>query len=279
MDNWVLAAIFLGGTLWVTEVSAEDAERRIIADLYVDMEAGALGDVITTNLLDKMTHGTGGTWGLKCGRFGAPHEALKEFTVSSHEVRLPTPVSVGGITYKDTAGTRGWACEMLTPVRAVAYTFSVDHPSVSVGFFMEYHATKHWTPIDLVAINARNGDFVVMNTTEHPRNLGLRVHTGDHWEPGGKKGSKVGIAIPLEDGKLYWVSMRFVQHGESSLALFAPVTFRQIGLTSTLTLTSDSPAHNLVIGRVDDHGITSPATIYWDNLIVDWSHAVFPLLP
>ena len=57
------------------------------------------------------------------------------------------------------------------------------------------------------------------------------------------------------------------------------MTFRQIGLTSTLTLTSDSPAHNLVIGRVDDHGITSPATIYWDNLIVDWSHAVFPLLP
>ena len=75
MDNWVLAAIFLGGTLWVTEVSAEDAERRIIANLYVDMEAGALGDVITTNLLDKMTHGTGGTWGLKCGRFGAPHKA------------------------------------------------------------------------------------------------------------------------------------------------------------------------------------------------------------
>jgi hypothetical protein len=162
---------------------------------------------------------------------------------------------------------------MATPMRAVVYTFSAAHPSVSIGFFLEYHATKKYTPIDLVAINARNGDYVVMNTTEHPRNLAARVHTQ------GKEKSLVGTPIPMEDGKLYWVSMRFVQHGDSSLALFDPVTFKQIGPTSTLTLVSDSPAHNIIIGRTDNHGVTAPATVYWDDLVVDWTNAVFPLVP
>ncbi len=199
-------------------------------------------------------------------------DPLAEFTVSSHATPLPAPVVVGGVTYKD-AGTRGWACDMLTPMRAVVYTFSKPHPSVSIGFFLEYHATKKYTPIDLAAINARSGDYVVMNTTEHPRNLGARVHTQ------GKETSLVGTLIPMEDGKLYWVSMRFVQHGESSLALFDPVTFEQLGPTSSLTLVSDSPAHNIIIGRTDAHGVIAPVTVYWDNLLVDWSKAVFPLLP
>jgi hypothetical protein len=73
--------------------------------------------------------------------------------------------------------------------------------------------------------------------------------------------------------------MRFVQHGESSLALFDPVSFRQLGPTSSLTLVSDSPAHNLIIGRTDNHGLMAPVVVYWDHLIVDWSKAVFPLVP
>ena len=77
---------------------AADAKKSIVADLYVDMEAGDPGNVIIPGLLDKMTHGTGGTWSLKSGRYGVPQEPLKEFTVSSHEVRLPAPVVVGGIT-------------------------------------------------------------------------------------------------------------------------------------------------------------------------------------
>ena len=274
-----LAAILLGGGVFGAEGVADDSGKPIAADLYVDMEAGAPGDAITTSLLDAMTHGTGGKWSLRHGQDRDWKEPLPEFTVSSHETPAPVPVIVGGVTYKDANGSRGWAGDMLTPVRGVTYTFSTDHPSVSVGFFMEYHATKKYTPIDLVAINARNGDFVVMQTTEHPRNLGARMHTGDHWDEKNKRTSKVGTVIPMEDGRLYWVSMRFVQHGESSLALFDPATFEQLGPTSTLTLTSTSPAHNIIIGRTDNHGVTAPAVVYWDDLVVDWSKAVFPLVP
>jgi hypothetical protein len=46
-----------------------------------------------------------------------------------------------------------------------------------------------------------------------------------------------------------------------------------------LTLVSDSPAHNIIIGRTDNHGVTAPATVYWDDLVVDWTNAVFPLVP
>jgi hypothetical protein len=282
IKNLACAAVLLCGEICATEATAQDAKddakKPIAADLYIDMEAGRPGDPITIDLLNAMTHGAGGKWSLRHDHDRDWKEPMAEFTVAARQTLLPVPVIVGGQTYKNT-GKRGWACEMLTPMRAVTYTFRASHPSVSVGFFMEYHCTKKWTPIDLVAINARNGDFVVAQTTEHPRNIGMRVHTGDHWEPGGKKGSKVGITIPMEDGKLYWVSMRFVQHGESSLALFDPATFKQIGPTSTLTLTSDSPAHNLIIGRTDAHGVTDKATVSWDDFLVDWSKAAYPLVP
>jgi hypothetical protein len=273
----LLAAIF-ACLMPPARASAQPPRQPLVVDLYVDMEAGKAGDALTTELLDAMTRGAGGTWRMRRGQEWTD-SPLSEFTVSASRGRLPVPVSASGVIHKNTEDKRGWACEMATPVRSIAYTFATPHPAVSVGFFLEYHGTKKWTPLDLVIINSTDGDFVAMNTREHPQTPGVRVHTGDRGPNQERLGSRAGPVIPLEDGKLYWVSMRFTRHGDSSLALFDPVTFKQIGPTSTLTLNSDTPARSIMIGRCDNHGVVAPTTIYWNDLVVDWTTARFPLLP
>jgi hypothetical protein len=258
--------------------AADPPRKPLVADLYVDMRAGQPGDAMTLQFLDAMTHGAGGTWSMRRGP-EKTETPLAEFTVSAGKGRLFGPVSVNGVLHNKVEDQRGWACELATRVRCVVYTFKAPKPAVSLGFFLEYHGTKQWTPLDLVCINSVD-DFVVMNTREHPLTPGVRVHTGDRGPNNEPKPSRAGPVIPLEDGKLYWVSMRFMQHGDSSLALFDPRTFQQIGPTSTLTLTSNNPARMIMIGRCDNHpGAIPPTTIYWNDLVVDWSTARFPLLP
>lgn len=278
LPKLTLVAAFLAGVMPPGAASADPPRKPLVADLYVDMGSGKPGDAMTTQLLDAMTHGTGGTWSMRRGpeKTDTP---LAEFTVSAAKGRLPVPVSVNGVIHNNAENQRGWACEMATPLRCIYYTFKTPHSAVSVGFFLEYHGTKAWTPLDLVCINSGD-DFVVMNTREHPQTPGVRVHTGDRSPDNKPKPSRAGPVIPLEDGKLYWVSMRFTQHGDSSLALFDPKTFQQIGPTSTLTLTSNTPARMILIGRCDKHpGAIPPTTLYWNDLVVDWTTARFPLLP
>jgi hypothetical protein len=278
LPKLTLVAAFLAGIMPPGETSADPPRKPLVADLYVDMGSGKPGDAMTTQLLDAMTRGVGGTWSMRRGpeKTDTP---LAEFTVSAAKGHLPVPVSVNGVIHNNAKDQRGWACEMATPVRCIYYTFKTPHPAVSVGFFLEYHGTKKWTPLDLVCINSTDGDFVVMNTREHPQTPGVRVHTGDRGPNNERKASRAGPVIPLEDGKLYWVSMRFTQHGDSSLALFDAKTFKQVGPTSTLTLTSNTPARMIMIGRCDNHGAVPPTTIYWNDLVVDWTTARFPLLP
>ena len=274
----LLAALF-ACVMPARKASAEPPRQPLVADLYVDMEAGKPGDAMTTQLLDAMTRGDGGTWRVRRGREWTD-TPLAEFTVSAPRGHLPVPVSVDGVIHKNTEDKRGWVCDMATPARCIAYTFKTPHPAVSVGFFLEYHGTKKWTPLDFVIINSTDGDFVAMNTREHPQTPGVRVHTGDRGPNNEQRiASRAGPVIPLEEGKLYWVSMRFTQKGDSSLALFDPQTFKQIGPTSTLTLTSNTPARSITIGRCDNHGVVAPTTIYWNDFVVDWTTARFPLLP
>ncbi len=278
LANLTLLAAFFAFAMPARTVSAAPPRKPLVADLYVDMEQGKPGDAMTTELLDSMTRGAGGTWSTRRGREKAD-TPLAEFTVSAARGHLPVPVSVNGDLHKNAEDKRGWACEMATPIRCIAYTFKTPQPKVSVGFFMEYHGTKKWTPLDLVIINSTDGDFVAMNTREHPLTPGVRIHTGDRGPNNERLGSRAGPVIPFEDGKLYWVSMCFTQHGDSSLALFDPETFKQLGPTSTLTLNSNTPARLITIGRCDNHGEVAPTSIYWNDLVIDWTTAKFPLLP
>ena len=280
LSQLTLVAAFLAGVLPPGEALADSPRKPLVADLYVDMESGKPGDTMTTQLLDAMTHGSSGTWSLRRGA-EKTDTPLAGFTVGAAKGHLPVPVSVNGVLHNknNAEDQRGWACALATPLRCVYYTFKTPHPAVSVGFFLEYHGTKAWTPLDLVCINSVD-DFVVMNTREHPKTPGVRVHTGDRSPGNGPKPSRAGPVIDLEDGKLYWVSMRFTQHADSSLALFDPKTFQQIGETSTLTLTSNTPARMIIIGRCDKGpGTIPPTTLYWNDLVVDWTTARFPLLP
>src|SRR2546429_6272858 len=56
-----------------------------------------------------------------------------------------------------------------------------------------------------------------------------------------------------------------------ALPIFMRAGVLQIGATSTLTLTSNTPARMIMIGRCDKHpGAIPPTTIYWNDLVVDW---------
>ena len=61
LPKLTLVAAFLAGIMPPDEASADPPRKPLVADLYVDMGSGKPGDAVTTQLLDAMTRGTGGT--------------------------------------------------------------------------------------------------------------------------------------------------------------------------------------------------------------------------
>ena len=92
-------------------------------------------------------------------------------------------------------------------------------------------------------------------------------------------GTQVGPAIPIVANQRYWVSLQYDgTAGTCSVAVFDPVTFAQIGTTSVVPMDKNLNVGPVIVGS-NGHGVTMSAHTYFDNLIIDWNTAPFPVVP
>ena len=108
----------------------------------------------------------------------------------------------------------------------------------------------------------------------------LRCHSAS----GGNKSTISPTHVKVAVGKPYWVNLHFDGNaGTVSGAVFDPANgFAQVGTTMVARSTVGAKVYGSIrFGRTSAHGNHPDAKSqsYFDNIIVDYSKAAFPLVP
>jgi hypothetical protein len=156
-----------------------------------------------------------------------------------------TPVSVAGMSYGG-SGSRSWDYDHSVDVQTVSYLFPSGQTRASTGLFLKPGPNGTWTDIDFVWL---------------------------------KFGSQFGVGIPVEANVTYWMSLQYDSvTGLCSLAVFDPATFVQIGVTSVVPPDRNEELFSITFGANQD-SVTTDAHTFFNNIVLDWTEAKFPLLP
>ena len=94
-------------------------------------------------------------------------------------------------------------------------------------------------------------------------------------------GSHVGLPIPITPGKTYWFTMKWDRAALMvTLYLYDPTTWTLVG-TSSDAIIDDSittgSVRSITLG--EDHSLSQAVYQYFDDFMIDWTSATFPLLP
>lgn len=243
-----------------------------MVDVYLDMESGFDGSVVTAGILNAATHGSGGVW-------TTSPSPLTAMTVrTAYEQPLGSPVIADGVTYTDAGSTRSFAFRNYATASGIqeiaTYTFTTPTNKVSVGCFVRLgnFTGASYGSFDLIAMEGDNGEFAVLNFQDAPgADFVWQIHTQ----------AGVGNSIRIVANKTYWTTMLWDKaNGRATLKVYDPVTWSLIG-TSTLALQNEQCV-SVSFGQYGAHPTAAAANgvyHYYDDLMIDFSNASFPILP
>lgn len=233
-------------------------------DVYLDMENGADGSIVTASRLNAATHGTGGVWTT------SPSSLSAMKVTTDFEPLLGAPVLVGAEAFTDRETTRGYAFRNSSDQEFARYTFDSTHARVSMGCFVRLGDFTGATSgsYDLIVMEG-GGEFIVLNFQDFPDDEFVwQIHT------------QAGTRDPFRvtPNTTYWVTLLWDQpNRRATLKAYDALTWTLVG-TASLGL-QNQPCEAVCFGRYDGHGVFSPAYHYYDDLVIDYSSAQFPILP
>lgn len=246
------------------------------ANVLVDCEFGSVGDVLTASVLNSQTHGSGGSW-------QAGEAAISSYKIyAGGEFLARGPVDIAGTVYYDTNSTRGFRIDNDFEKQYFKYVLSgTGQPKVSVGCFwkLEGFTGSTFDYYDIIHLDSLGGEYSVFNFVDNSSGqLVVRSHSTDNSNAG------VGPNIVIQTEKMYWISLLYDSTAAGApickVAVFDPLTWRQVGATSTHNMVSRANCMEIRWGRTDGHGQTFTGKYFvFDDFTIDWSNAVFPLLP
>ena len=146
-----------------------------------------------------------------------------------------------------------------------------------------YYATGVTIPqiqFDSINSNCTLGTWAVLqvgSTTDRSHPI-FRLHTAP------QSNTTYGFqTVPVTVGKVYWVNMQFDgTAGVVNGAVFDPDNgFAQVGSTMQAESAGAEVVTGIAFGQTSAHGNHSNATSqsYFDNILIDYTNAAFPLLP
>lgn len=241
----------------------------VTVNTFVDMEAGNDADTLTTTILDACTHeAANGSWSISAS-------PLTGFTVSADDLgTLNSPVTVSGITYTGAGGVHGWDYHhTANPDKNVNYAPVTPGTKMALGcFFKTTLAAGVFGSYDMFQIIGTNGTTAVFQVQD-----GATVFAIAHGSsPIAGTTSSVGN-VTMTTGTTYWINLLY--DGVNSLckvALFNPTTWAQVGSTLECAIDPGVTIQTVRIG-CNGHGSRPDKHSYFDNLIMDWTTATFPL--
>lgn len=238
------------------------ASASYLVDTFVDFEAGTIGVVPSITVMNNSTNGT------KNWTSSVPSPA-DNATIVSDTSALRGPVTIGSTVFNGTGGTKGISFSTTTQEKFV-YTFPEGVTSVSLGTYFINTVDGSYTEWDWIIIYGWNGNFLSPN--EYDGAIGSTKTIRAHGSAG--KGDDISIS----HNTVYWVTIKWVANDGGYLQVFDPTNWSKVG-ESYIGGIGDTTANVLQFGVIDGHSKYQVGSVTYDNILIDWTEAKFPLLP
>jgi hypothetical protein len=256
----------VSGSLSHSVVVSLQVGTTISADLFNNGGGANPNSLLSVPILNASTVGSGGSW---------TTSNIQKFSIGSQNLGVfADPVTVAGASY-DGRGSRSWNYDHSVDNQILTYQLPSGHTRISLGMFVQPGPYGTWGYFDFAWFEGKtSGQDCVLQLHDYPTNHVMQV---EGWSPG--FGTKYGVGIPVTQNTLYWMSLQYdAVAGLCSIAVFDPVTFVQIGVTSVVPIDKSEAVATMKLGS-NGHGVTTNAHTLMDNLLVDWTGARFPLIP
>jgi len=234
-------------------------------DAYLEIE----GDSIIGG-----AHAVGGSWAIAKNNGG-----LSVGATNAHALR--GPVVVNGVEYSG-ASTQALILNDDAHGDYITFTATANHPIISFGGFINIGVVKNY---------ALNDVFYIDNTSGYPWIVAPQIIADNTCAPCVQIESAVGDStvhgsskVPVTPRKTYWFSSKVdATAGRVSLSLFDPDNNYAEVYNQSIASDKWSSGSKLVLrmGRQDGHtgNSTQGTKSYMDNIIIDWTNHVYPLIP
>jgi hypothetical protein len=221
-------------------------------DMWVDFEQCTSGSAPTTTCLANSTHGTAGTWDVS---------SMAGLITIQTAAQAPKPSG-------DT-GTLGMAYNLANgAVGYTAWILPTAQSSLSFGLWYKTGQPGDWVegPHFITLFNAAAGPLERLSDERSSQDNSRQIRV-----------SPLDVAVGVNDNTWYWCTVKWVEGGLGSFSVY-DASLNLVG-TTTFTDGGGSPAQQILLG--DSEGTTGEAgeTTYFDDLIVDYTYANFPLIP
>lgn len=231
-------------------------------DIWQNFEFTAASGAMTAGMLAASAQGPGAaaaTWNLRGSNIFATSTNGEKKTISN-------PL---GIADNGTEGLNLLATgSTFASVEVVLGPGLMNTASAGLWFFVPT-ATSADTGIDLFQFTDGSGDLLAL--------MAFRRIGGVYSIRCTATGLLFDFTLPAM-GAFYWAAMKFTKLGTVSFALYDG-NGMQVGTTQTTTDTTGHQTDRIRIGPEDTYGAITGVNVYWDDLVVDYTNAVFPLGP
>jgi hypothetical protein len=256
---------------------AVNAEVRAATpvDIYQDMAGGNDGDLLTPAGMNASTHPGAAAWAINGGPW---------FVSTRHARSAPAAVTVDGVAYSGTGGSRTW---MLNTNNAMNYVWvhagkSDSRPAITLAFYYTTDlSVRNYHIYDTVSIYCQDGTYGCMQTRngdgQGPK---ICAHSCD-----AKGKTTYSPAMTrITAGKTYWINLNYNAAGPGtvSLATLDPDNaFAQVGATLVSESRPAKGPWRIWLGRTDNHGnqTNDHSQTWFGQIMIDYTKAAFPLIP
>jgi len=241
-------------------------------DVFIPMNTGSAGNTISAATMAAGTIPSGSSW-IEPYTTGA-------MSLAAHRNSLPGPISVGGTTYSPSTSSQSIAYNNVVTHDTLQIAIPTGHQKITVAGFVTIGpvggSSNNNQLYDYWVIGGTSGiNYATMSIDIGLGSLGeLDINSETH--PGSTEHS---APIQVVSGNTYWANLHvdFVA-GQSTVALYNPTTLALVGQVTGVMTASGEDAVDLQIGN-QEYGQQSGQTTYFENILIDYTNAVFPLVP
>jgi hypothetical protein len=225
----------------------------ITYDMWVGFEQCTSGSAPTTTCLANSTHGTAGTWDVS---------SMASLITIQTAAQAPNPdgdTGTLGMAYNLANGGDGYIT-WTPPSALTSFSFGLWYKTGQPGAYTE-------GPHFITLFNATYGDMERLSDERSSSDNSRQIRV-----------SPLDVAVTgVADNTWYWCTVKWVEGGAGSFSVYDA----SLNLVGTVTFTDsiNFAAQQIQLGNTSATTAEAGETTYFDDLIVDYTHANFPLIP